>query len=345
MFKRVVFASLQARERAMRFPTYRPRRLRRRESLRALVREHRVTVEDLIMPLFVREGEGIRKEIPSMPGNYQLSIDRLVKEAAEIESLGIPGVILFGIPEKKDAMGSGAYSEDGIIQRALRALKETVPGLLLMADTCLCEYTEHGHCGPVCEDRDGLLQVDNDGALELIRKTAVSQAVAGVDVVAPSGMMDGMVQAIRAGLDEGGYGDIAILSYAVKYASSFYGPFRDAAESPPQFGDRRAYQMDPPNALEALREAKMDIDEGADIIMVKPALAYMDIIYRVKRETGFPVAAYHVSGEFAMIKAAADRGWIDERQIVLEILTGLKRAGADFIFTYHAKDVARWLRE
>lgn len=324
----------------MYFPVYRPRRLRRSETIRRMVRETTLDVNDLIMPLFVVHGRGIRREIPPMPGNYHLSVDELVKEAKEIAALGIPAVLLFGIPEKKDAFGTEAYASDGIIQQAVRALKDAVSDLLVITDTCLCEYTSHGHCGVVEEGT-----VKNDPSLELLAKTAVSQAEAGADVVAPSDMMDGRVAAIREALDENRFEEVAIMSYAAKYASSFYSPFRVAAESAPQFGDRRSYQMDPANAAEALREVAMDLEEGADIVMVKPALAYLDIIWRVRAEFGVPVAAYNVSGEFAMVKAAARLGWLEEERTVWEILTAIKRAGADLILTYFAKDVARLLRQ
>lgn len=321
-------------------PFARLRRLRQNEAIRSMVRETELHVSDLIYPLFVIEGEGIKKEIPSMPGVYNLSLDHLDEEIAEVVELGIPAIVLFGVPAEKDACGSQAYATDGIVQRAIRQIKEKFPSLMVIADTCLCQYTDHGHCGVV---KDG--KIDNDSSLELLVKTAVSQAQAGADIIAPSNMMDGFVQAIRRGLDEAGYVDTPILSYAVKYASSFYGPFRDAADSTPQFGDRRSYQMDPGNAQEALREAMADVEEGADMLMVKPALAYMDIIHRVKEQFNLPVAAYNVSAEYSMVKAAAQMGWIDERRIVMESLTGMKRAGADLILTYHAKDVAKWLRE
>ena len=323
----------------MYFPVYRPRRLRRSETIRRMVRETNLHVNDLIMPLFVVHGRGIRQEIPPMPGNYHLSIDELVREAKEIAAFGIPAVLLFGIPEKKDAFGSEAYANDGIIQQAVRAVKDAVSDLLVITDTCLCEYTSHGHCGVVEQGT-----VKNDPSLELLAKAAVSQAEAGADVVAPSDMMDGRVAAIREALDENGFEEVAIMAYAAKYASSFYSPFRVAAESTPQFGDRRSYQMDPANAAEALREVAMDLDEGADIVMVKPALAYLDIIWRVRTEFGVPVAAYNVSGEFAMVKAAARLGWLEEERAVWEILTAIKRAGADLILTYFAKDAARLLR-
>ncbi len=323
----------------MYFPTYRPRRLRRFENFRRLIRETKISVDDLIYPLFVVHGKGIKREILSMPGNFHWSIDRLKDEVREIEELGIPGIILFGIPKKKDEVASEAYAEDGIIQQSVRAIKEVTSDLLVITDVCLCEYTSHGHCGMV---KDG--EIVNDLTLEVLAKTALSHVEAGADMVAPSDMMDGRVSAIRNTLDENGYENVPIMSYAAKYASSFYGPFREAAESAPQFGDRRSYQMDPPNALEALREVMLDIEEGADIVMVKPALAYLDIIRRVKQEFNYPVAAYNVSGEYSMVKAAAMKGWVDEKRIVMEILTGIKRAGADIILTYHAKDVARWLK-
>jgi porphobilinogen synthase len=326
------------------FPTERPRRLRHNPLLRELVRETTLSVHDLILPLFVRPGRGIKKEIASMPGNYQLSVDRLVDEVGTAADLGIRAFILFGIPSHKDATGSSALEDDGIVQQALRALRETYRDrILLLTDECFCEYTDHGHCG-VLSEAGGRLDLDNDATLPLLAKQCVSHARAGADVVAPSGMLDGMVGAIRRGLDEAGFARVPILSYAAKYASGFYGPFRDAAESPPQFGDRNSYQMDPANGDEALREVALDLQEGADLVMVKPALAYLDIIRRVKDRFGVPVAAYNVSGEFAMVKAAAQKGWIDERRIVLEILTGIKRAGADMILTYFAPDVARWLR-
>jgi len=317
---------------------HRPRRLRRTPELRRLVQETRLSVEDLIYPLFVCPGEGVRREVSSMPGVYTLSIDQLVEEAQEVKRLGIPAVILFGIPERKDEVGSEAYAEEGIIQRAIRALKREVPGLIVIADTCLCEYTSHGHCGVV---RDG--EVVNDPTLELLARTAVSQARAGADIIAPSNMMDGFVAAIRSALDEAGFAHIPIMSYAVKYASAFYGPFREAAQSAPQFGDRRSYQMDPPNAREALREAELDVEQGADILMVKPALPYLDIIRLVRERFSVPVAAYQVSGEYAMIKAAARLGWLEEERVVMETLISIKRAGADMILTYFAKDVARRL--
>jgi porphobilinogen synthase len=309
-----------------------------------MIRETSLSKDDLVMPLFVCPGEAVRAEIPSMPGNFRLSVDELVAEVKEIEALGIPAIILFGIPETKDAVGSEAYSPEGIVQRALRAIKSGKPRLTVITDVCMCEYTDHGHCGPVKKEGE-LCTVDNDAALELLAKTAVSHAEAGADMVAPSDMMDGRVAAIRAALDEGGYQDVPIMSYAAKYASAFYGPFRDAADCVPQFGDRSAYQMDPPNSDEAMREVAMDIEEGADIVMVKPALAYLDVICRVKQEFGYPVAAYNVSGEFAMVKAAAEKGWLDEKRVVMEMLTSIKRAGADVILTYWAKHVCKWLDE
>lgn len=324
------------------FPATRLRRLRQHPVLRDLVRETTLAVHDFILPLFVRPGRGIKKEIASMPGNYQLSVDRLVEEVGAALELGLRAFILFGIPEHKDAVGSSAWEDEGIVQVALRQLKKHYTNALLITDECFCEYTEHGHCG-VLSDRTGRLDVDNDATLMNLVRQCVSHAQAGADVVAPSGMMDGMVAAIRKGLDEAGFTSLSIMSYAAKYASGFYGPFRDAAESPPQFGDRSTYQMDPANSNEAMREVALDIEEGADILMVKPALSYLDIIRRVKDRFDVPVAAYNVSGEFAMVKAAAQRGWIDERRVALEILTSIKRAGADMILTYHAPEAARWL--
>src|SRR6516165_6645343 len=326
------------------FPSERPRRLRHHPVLRELVRETTLSVHDLILPLFVRPGKGIKKEIASMPGNYQLSVDRLVDEVGASLDLGVRAFILFGIPEHKDATGSSALEPQGIVQQALRALRKHYGDrALLMTDECFCEYTDHGHCG-VLSETTGKLDLDNDATLPLLAAQCVSHVRAGADLVAPSGMLDGMEQAIRAGLDRAGFSHVPIMSYAAKYASAFYGPFRDAAESPPQFGDRSSYQMDPANGDEALREVALDLAEGADIVMVKPALAYLDIIRRVKERFGVPVAAYNVSGEFAMVKAAAQKGWIDERRVTLEILTSIKRAGADIILTYFARDVARWLK-
>lgn len=325
------------------FPAHRPRRLRCHPQLRRMVQETVVTTADLIYPLFAVPGEGIAQEVSSMPGVYQLSVDKVVEEAKQVYDLGIPAVILFGIPTDKDTEATGAWHDHGIVQKATAAVKEAVPDLLVIVDTCLCEYTQHGHCGYL-ETGDLTGRVLNDPTLELLKKTAISQVKAGADVIAPSGMMDGFVQAIRAGLDAGGFTDIPILSYAAKYASAYYGPFRDAAESTPQFGDRRTYQMDPANSREALKEIELDITEGADMLMVKPALAYMDIIWQVKQASHLPVAAYNVSGEYAMVKAAALNGWVDEEKVVLETLTSFKRAGADMILTYHAKDAARWLK-
>ena len=325
------------------FPTTRLRRLRQHPVLRDLVRETTLTVQDLILPLFVRPGQGIKKEIASMPGNFQLSVDRLVEDVGAAAELGLRSFILFGIPAHKDAEGSSAWDDEGIVQVSLRALKKQYPHLLLIADECFCEYTDHGHCG-VLAKTNGRVDVANDETLPRLVRQCLSHARAGADMVAPSGMMDGMVGAIRVGLDEAGFSQLPIMSYAAKYASGFYGPFRDAAESPPSFGDRSGYQMDPANSDEALREVALDIEEGADIVMVKPALAYLDIIRRVKDRFGVPVAAYNVSGEFAMVKAAAQKGWIDERRVVLEILTCIKRAGADMILTYFAPDVAKWLK-
>jgi len=321
------------------FPQLRLRRLRQSEPLRALVRETQVEAGDLIYPMFVVEGRNIKQEITSMPGVFRYSPDQLAPEVEEVARLKIPAVLLFGIPEHKDETGSSAYHPEGVIQQAIRVIKDSVPELLVITDVCLCEYTSHGHCGIVANGT-----VDNDQTLPLLAKMAISHAEAGADIVAPSDMMDGRVKAVREALDEKGYQHIPILSYAAKYASAFYGPFREAAESAPQFGDRRAYQMDPPNVREALREVAADIAEGADIIMVKPALAYLDVIRQVRDTFNHPLAAYNVSGEYAMVKAAAQRGWLDERRVVLETLTAIKRAGADIILTYHAKDVSRWLQ-
>jgi porphobilinogen synthase len=307
-----------------------------------MVRETRLSVDDLIMPMFVRPGSGERREITSMPGTFQMSVDEAVKESREVNELGIPAVILFGIPETKDATGASGCAEDSIVCQAVRSLKDAVPDLVVITDVCLCEYTDHGHCGIVVEKDDGFV-VDNDATVELLAEMALSHCRAGADMVAPSDMMDGRVGAIREELDVNSFKDVPIMAYAAKYASSFYGPFRDAAESPPQFGDRKSYQMDPANADEAMREVALDIEEGADIVMVKPALAYLDVIYRVKQEFGYPVAAYNVSGEFALVKAAGRNGWIDEQRVTMEILTSIKRAGADMILSYHSKDVARWL--
>ncbi|CCO06994.1 porphobilinogen synthase [Desulforamulus hydrothermalis] len=321
------------------FPHVRHRRLRMNEQVRRLVRENRLTVDDLIYPVFATCGQGVRRAFDSMPGVYNLSVDLLLEEVKKVQELGIPGVIVFGVPATKDEVGSGAYDPDGVVQQAVRAIKQAFPNLLVITDVCLCEYTSHGHCGLIKGQR-----VDNDTTLALLAQTALSHVQAGADMVAPSDMMDGRVAAIRARLDAEGYSDIPIMAYSAKYASAYYGPFREVAGSAPQFGDRKTYQMDPANGDEALRETAQDIAEGADIVMVKPALAYMDIIRRIKEQTGYPVAAYNVSGEYAMVKAAAQKGWLDERRIVLETLTGLKRAGADIIITYHALEVARWLK-
>ncbi len=328
----------------MQFPKYRPRRLRSNKLIRDLVSENHLSVKDLIMPLFVRPGNGIKNEISSMPGNYRFSVDTLVEEVKELASLGIPGVILFGIPSTKDELGTEAYADDGIIQKAVRAIKENVSDILVITDVCMCEYTNHGHCGYIKKDeKTGEYQIDNDETLKLLTKEALSHAEAGVDMVAPSDMMDGRVGAIRDVLDDNGYDNIPIMSYAAKYASAYFGPFRDAAESPPSFGDRRTYQMDTPNSEEAIREVALDIEEGADIIMVKPALPYLDIIRLIKDQFGYPVAAYNVSGEYSMVKAAHEKGWLDEKAVALETLMSFKRAGADIILTYWAKDAARWL--
>jgi len=324
----------------MSFPIHRPRRLRRNENLRRMTRETHLRVDDLIMPLFIVPGTRVENPIGSMPGIAQLSVDRAVEECRRIRDLGIPGVILFGIPDEKDAVGSDAYDDNGIIQRALRALKEEVPGLTLITDVCLCEYTDHGHCGLIKGN-----DVENDATLELLVKESLSHVRAGADMVAPSDMMDGRVGAIRQALDREGFPHIPIMAYAAKFASGFYGPFREAAESTPQFGDRRSYQMDPANGDEALREVALDIEEGADIVMVKPALPYLDIIRRAKEKFGYPLAAYNVSGEYAMLKAAALNGWLDEERVMLEALTSIKRAGADLILTYFAKDAARILEK
>ncbi len=318
----------------------RHRRLRSTDNMRALVRETHLIKDDLIFPIFVLEENDVKNEVPSMPGVYQVSLNYLTEEMNELVNLGIKSVIVFGVPQEKDEAGSEAYNEEGIVQRAIRQIKEEVPSLTVIADTCLCQYTDHGHCGVV---RNG--DIANDESLELITKTAITQAQAGADIIAPSNMMDGFVAAIRQGLDEAGYSQIPVMSYAVKYASAFYGPFRDAAHSTPQFGDRKAYQMDPANRLEAIREAESDVEEGADFLIVKPSLAYLDIMREVKDRFRLPLVAYNVSGEYAMIKAAAQNGWVDEKAIVLEKLTAMKRAGADLIITYFAKDAAKWLSE
>jgi porphobilinogen synthase len=323
----------------MSFPTHRGRRLRRNEALRGLVRETRLSAAGLIYPMFVCPGQKVRQEVTSMPGVFQQSADQIVEECREVESVGIPGVILFGLPEKKDARGMSSIAADGVVQRAIEAIRKAKLKLLVITDVCLCEYTDHGHCGVI---EDG--EVANDATLDILAKQAVSHARAGADIVAPSDMMDGRVGVIREALDEHKFENISILAYAAKYSSAFYGPFREAAQSTPQFGDRRGYQMDPANALEALREVEMDLDEGADMVMVKPALPYLDIIRRVRDEFDVPVAAYNVSGEYSMVKAAVQKGWLDEQRVVIEILTGIQRAGAEIILTYHAKDAARWLR-
>jgi len=324
----------------MPFPVYRPRRLRESPLLRSMVRETALRIDDFVYPLFAVHGRGVREPIGSMPGQYRLSIDELLKECKDAASMGIPAVLLFGLPRDKDPRGTEAYAEDGIIQQAVRAVKDTIPDLLVITDVCLCEYTSHGHCGVVEDGR-----IKNDPTLELIARTAVSHAEAGADLIAPSDMMDGRVAAIREGLDESGFPDTPIMAYSAKYASAFYGPFREAADSTPQFGDRRSYQMDPANVMEAMREVALDVDEGADIVMVKPALPYLDVIARVKGEFGLPVAAYSVSGEYAMLKAAGQLGWLDEDRAVLEALTGIRRAGADIIITYFAKDAARLIEQ
>lgn len=317
----------------------RHRRLRQSAGIRAMIKETYLHKEDLIYPIFVMEGENIKNEVSSMPGVFQFSLDRLNEEVDEVVDLGIPSVILFGLPAEKDAVGSGAYHNHGIVQEAIRQIKARHPQLIVIADTCLCEFTDHGHCGVVDENE----RILNDPSLDLLAKTAISQAEAGADIIAPSNMMDGFVAAIRLGLDEAGYKDIPIMSYAVKYASAYYGPFREAADGAPKFGDRKTYQMDYSNRMEAIREASSDVQEGADFLIVKPALAYLDIIRDVKNTFATPIVAYNVSGEYAMVKAAAINGWINEKETVLETLTGMKRAGADMILTYHAKDVARWL--
>ena len=324
----------------MPFPIHRPRRLRKNENIRSLVRETELSINDFVYPLFIEDGKNIKVEIPSMPGIYRYSLDRLSEELDEVVDLGIKAVLLFGIPSNKDATGSDTWSEEGIIQKSIRYIKEKYPHLYVITDVCFCEYTEHGHCG-VLHEHD----VDNDLTLENTKKQVVSHAKAGADMVAPSGMMDGVVKAIREALDEAGFTDIPIMSYSAKFASAYYGPFRDAAESTPAFGDRRTYQMDPANRREAIKEVALDVEEGADIVMVKPALAYLDIISDVKNNFNLPVAAYNVSGEYSMIKAAGKLGWIDEKKVMMETLTSIKRAGADIIITYHAKEAAKILKE
>lgn len=325
------------------FPRNRPRRLRRTEALRKLVRRTELSLDHVVMPLFVRPGSGIRQPIGSMPGQFQFSVDTVTEEAARLASLGVPAVLLFGIPERKDPMGTRAYDDGGVVQQAIRSMKARLPAMIVISDVCLCAYTDHGHCG-VVRRQSGEVTVDNDATLPLLARMASSHARAGADLVAPSDMMDGRVGAIRTALDEAGLTEVGILSYAAKYASSFYGPFREAAESAPQFGDRRGYQMDPAGAEEALREVALDLEEGADIIMVKPALAYLDVIRRVRETFNCPVAAYSVSGEYAAVKAAAEKGWLDERAVALEILTAIRRAGADVLITYWAADLAGWLK-
>ena len=327
----------------MRYPIYRPRRLRANENIRRMVRETALSPDDLIMPFFVRPGRAVRKAISSMPGNHQLSVDELVKDARKAADLGVPAIILFGIPSKKDSTGTEGYKKNNIVARATKAIKDKVEDLVVITDVCLCEYTDHGHCGVVSKKKGEDFTIDNDATLELLAKMALSHVEAGADMVAPSDMMDGRIGALREALDGNGFSEIPIMAYAAKYASAFYGPFREAAESPPQFGDRRSYQMDPPNSDEAMREVALDIEEGADIVMVKPALPYLDIIFRVKQEFGYPVAAYNVSGEFSMVKAAAERDWVDEKKVALEMLMSIKRAGADMILTYYAMEAARWL--
>ncbi|MNK27186.1 Delta-aminolevulinic acid dehydratase [compost metagenome] len=332
----------------MAFPIVRHRRLRQNAAIRGLVRETVLTVDDFIQPIFITYGSGVKNEISSMPGVFHFSLDTLEEELKEIVELGISAVLLFGIPSEKDSVGTSGFDENGIVQEATRVIKSLYPDLLVVADTCLCEFTDHGHCGMVHTfERDGHVHGDvlNDESLELLTRTAVSQAQAGADIIAPSNMMDGFVYAIRKGLDEAGFSHVPIMSYSVKYASAFYGPFREAADSAPQFGDRKTYQMDPANIREALREAESDVQEGADMLMVKPALAFMDVIRLLRDQFDLPLVAYNVSGEYSMVKAAAQQGWINERAIVTEMLLGMKRAGADIIITYFAKDMARWLRE
>lgn len=324
----------------MNFPKYRPRRLRKNENFRRMIRETNLSINDLIYPLFVTEGHDVKSPVRSMPNVYQFSVDTLLKEIAEVVNLKIPAIILFGIPSKKDDRGSEAYAQSGVIQEAIKAIKDVHPELIVITDVCLCEYTSHGHCGII---KDGT--VDNDATLEILARVALSHARAGADMVAPSDMMDGRVKAIREALDSNGYSQIPIMAYSAKYCSSFYGPFREAADSAPKFGDRRSYQMDPPNVREAIREVSLDVEEGADIVMVKPALAYLDVIRVIRDHFDYPIAAYNVSGEYSMIKAAATQGWIDEKKVVLEVLTSIKRAGADIILTYFAKDVAKWLAD
>ena len=328
----------------LKHPDLRMRRLREKPSVRDLVRETRLSPANFIYPMFVTHGENIREEIEPMPGCYHTSIDRLNEEVDEVVELGIPSVLLFGLPPEKDAIGSGAYDPEGIIQEAARTIKKRAPGLMVVGDVCLCEYTDHGHCGVIARDNSGNDRIDNDATLELLARSALTQVQAGADMVAPSSMMDGQVRAIRETLDAHGYADTPIMGYAAKYASAFYGPFRVAADSTPQFGDRRSYQMDPANRRMAMREIESDIAEGADIVMVKPAMAYMDVIKEARERYDYPLAAYNVSGEYSMVKAAAQAGWVDERPVTLELLTAIHRAGADIIISYHAKQVARWLQ-
>jgi porphobilinogen synthase len=327
----------------MPFPRQRPRRLRRSETLRKMVRETTLEPSDFILPLFAMDGRGERREVASMPGVFQLSVDQVVLEAKNAAAAGVPSVILFGLPEHKDAVGSSGWDPEGPVARSVRAIKDALPQLVVITDVCMCEYTDHGHCGKLSAQRDGRVEVDNDATLELLAREALCHAKAGADIVAPSDMMDGRIAAIRQALDGEGFSDVAILSYAAKYASGFYGPFREAADSTPKAGDRRGYQMDPGNAREALKEVRLDLEEGADMVMVKPALSYLDVIARVRAQTDVPLAAYNVSGEYAMVKAAARAGWIDETRVMLEILTSIKRAGADLILTYHALEAARAL--
>jgi porphobilinogen synthase len=329
----------------MTFPTSRMRRLRRNATIRRMAAETRLSVDNLIMPLFVRPGTGVKNPIGSMPGNYQYSPDAVAEVAKVLAGLGIPAVILFGIPDHKDAAGTAAYADNAVVCQAIEAIKKAAPELCVITDVCLCEYTDHGHCGAVAKRRDGVMDVDNDATLPLLAKEALAHARAGADMVAPSDMMDGRIGAVREALDGKGFSDVSIMAYSAKYASAFYGPFRDAAESPPQFGDRRSYQMNPPNAIEAMREIALDIEEGADIVMVKPALAYLDIVRQAYDQFDVPIAAYNVSGEFSMIKAAAAKGWLDERQTAMEVLMAIRRAGASMILTYWAKDAAGWLNE
>ena len=328
----------------MSFPITRMRRLRRNETLRRMVRETRVSVDNLIMPLFVREGSRVKNPIASMPGQFQWSVDTLTNECQALEQLGIPAVILFGIPDRKDAEGSEAHAPDAVVCRAIESIKDACDSLVVITDVCLCEYTDHGHCGIIAENRDGVPDVDNDATLDVLVEEALAHVRAGADMVAPSDMMDGRIAEIRDALDDNGFSDIPIMAYSAKFASAFYGPFRDAAESPPKFGDRSSYQMDPPNLDEAIREIALDIEEGADIVMVKPALPYLDVLRRAADEFDLPFAAYNVSGEYAMVKAAAQNGWIDEKRVAIETLTAIRRAGASMILTYWAKDAAQWLK-